>query len=61
MASKATNYLQDVSKEMKKVHWPSRTELINNSVLTLIAALILAAFIYVADQGISGALEFLYR
>ena len=61
MANKTSNYLQDVSKEMKKVHWPSRTELINNSVLTLAAALVLALFIYVADQGISGVLEFLYR
>jgi preprotein translocase subunit SecE len=61
MASKATNYLQEVSKEMKKVHWPDRKELVSNTVLTLVAALILAAFIYVADQGISNALEFLYR
>lgn len=61
MASKATNYLQEVSKEMKKVHWPDRNELVSNTVLTLVAALILAGFIYVADQGISNVLEFLYR
>jgi len=59
--SKATNYLTEVSKEMKKVHWPSRDELVSNTFLTLLAALLLAGFIYVADQGISTILEFLYR
>lgn len=61
MANKVSGYIQDVSKEMKKVHWPSQKELINNSALTLFAALMLAFFIYVADQGISSILEALYR
>ncbi len=61
MANKVSNYLTDVSKEMKKVHWPSRDELVSNTFLTLVAALLLAAFIYVADQGISSVLEFIYR
>lgn len=58
--NKATGYLQEVSKEMSKVHWPKRKELISNTSLTLIASFILALFIYVADQGISSVLKFLY-
>lgn len=58
--NKATGYLQEVSKEMSKVHWPKRKELISNTSLTLIASFILAMFIYVADQGISTVLQFLY-
>jgi preprotein translocase subunit SecE len=61
MANKVSNYLQEVSKEMKKVHWPARPELASNTALCLIAALVLALFIYVADQGISSVLEALYR
>lgn len=61
MANKVTNYLQEVTKEMKKVHWPSRNELVKNTGLTLIASLAIAGFIYVADKGISGILEFIYR
>jgi preprotein translocase subunit SecE len=61
MAAKATNYLTEVSKEMKKVHWPSRQELISNTFLTLVAGLALALFIYAADNGISSILEVLYR
>lgn len=59
--NKATGYLQEVSKEMSKVHWPKRKELISNTSLTLIASFILALFIYAADQGISTILQALYR
>ncbi len=58
--NKTGSYLQEVSKEMSKVHWPKRKELVSNTTLTLIASFILALFIYVADQGISQALQFLY-
>lgn len=61
MASKTSNYLQDVSKEMKKVHWPAQKELVSNTVLTLVVSLALALFIYGADNVVSGILEFLYR
>ncbi len=59
MAEKS-NYLQDVSKEMKKVHWPKQKELVSNTVLTLISSLALALFIFGADKGISSVLTFLY-
>lgn len=58
---KATGYLQEVVKEMNKVHWPKRKELISNTVLTLVASFILALFIFAADKGISQVLQFLYR
>ena len=58
--NKATGYIQEVSKEMSKVHWPKRKELISNTSLTLVASFILAMFIFVADKGISRVLQFLY-
>jgi preprotein translocase subunit SecE len=58
--NKGTSYLQEVYKEMNKVHWPKRKELISNTSLTLIASFILALFIYVADKGISQILRFIY-
>ena len=57
---KAGNYLQEVSKEMSKVHWPKQKELVSNTSLTLIASFILALFIFVADKGISQILQLLY-
>ena len=57
---KIVDYLNDVNKEMRKVSWPSRNELINNTLITLFATVIVSLFIYAADQVISAALEFIY-
>ena len=57
---KIVEYLNDVNKEMRKVSWPSRNELINNTLITLFATVIVSLFIYAADQAISAALEFIY-
>ncbi len=57
---KVIAYLQDVVKEMKKVSWPSQRELINNTIVTLVASFALAMFIYGADWVISNALKFIY-
>ena len=55
------NYIVEVRKEMRKVNWPKRQELISNTTLTLIASLILALFIFFADQVISQILQLIYR
>ncbi|HLA62967.1 MAG TPA: preprotein translocase subunit SecE [Rhodothermales bacterium] len=57
---RAGNYLTEVQKEMRKVSWPKRQELINNTVLTLAAALVLSLLIFGADQVISRVLAFIY-
>ena len=54
-------YLQEVMSEMRKVNWPDRQELISNTFITIVATLIISAFIYGADQIISGALTVLYQ
>jgi preprotein translocase subunit SecE len=58
--SKITGYLEDVSKEMRKVSWPSQQELIRNTVITLIASVIISLFIFGADRVISMVLEVVY-
>lgn len=57
---KVVEYLTDVNKEMRKVSWPNRTELINNTLITLFATFVVSLFIYGADQVISSILEFIY-
>jgi preprotein translocase subunit SecE len=61
LMNKIKNYLDEVIKEMRKVNWPSRKELVSNTGLTLLGAVIFSAFIYVADQGISFILQNIYR
>ena len=57
---KAGSYLAEVRKEMRKVNWPKRQELVSNTVLTLVASLVLALFIFGADQVISWVLAVVY-
>ena len=56
-----TRYLKNVYSEMQKVNWPSRDELISSTLITLVATLIIASFIFAADQVISTALELIYQ
>ncbi len=58
---KVVQYLGDVSKEMRKVSWPARNELVSNTLITLLATMIVSLYIWGADQVISRALEFIYR
>ena len=57
---KIKDYLDDVVKEMRKVSWPSRNEVISNTVITVFASFVVSLFIYGADQVISTILEFVY-
>ncbi|MDT0632683.1 preprotein translocase subunit SecE [Rubrivirga sp. S365] len=56
----AGNYVAEVRKEMRKVNWPKRKELIDNTVLTLLASLVLSLFIFGADKVISLVLQLVY-
>lgn len=58
--NKVSVYLQEVQKEMLKVSWPSRQELVNNTTLTLLASLLIALIIFAQDQVISRVLQFIY-
>lgn len=57
----AKAYVEDVVKEMRKVSWPSRRELINNTLVTLAATVAISLFIYAADWVINRILEFIYQ
>ncbi len=58
--SKITGYLEEVSKEMRKVTWPTRSELINSTVVTIIATVVISLFIFITDRVISTVLEVIY-
>ncbi len=57
---KAVGYVAEVRTEMRKVSWPPRKELINNTVLTLVVSLAIALVVFFSDQVISKALAFIY-
>ena len=58
--NKISSYLQEVGKEMRKVSWPDRPELISNTLVTIVATVIISLFIFLTDRVISVVLEVIY-
>ena len=46
-------FLRNVSKEMKKVSWPTGKELRNYTAIVLSTVILMAVFFFVVDLGIS--------
>ena len=46
-------FLHDVRAEMKRVSWPSRTHVQNTTIITLIAVIFFAIYLFLVDQGLS--------
>ncbi|MCX7711745.1 MAG: preprotein translocase subunit SecE [Clostridia bacterium] len=56
MAKKnTTKFFTEIRHELKKVIWPNRTQLINNTVTVLAACLVVGALIWVVDFGLEKA------
>lgn len=56
-----TKYFREVRSELRKVAWPNRKELVNNTLLVLFVVFIVAVFIGVVDLGVSSILNLLSR
>ena len=46
-------FLHDVRQEMKRVSWPGITEVKNTTVITLVAVIFFAVYLFAIDQGLS--------
>lgn len=53
MKDKIIAFFEDVIKEMKKVTWPKKEDLRDSTIIVLVVCLVIAAFVYVIDQGLS--------
>jgi len=53
MKEKIISFFQDVVKEMRKVTWPTKGELLESTKIVVVVCLVLAAFAYVIDMLIS--------
>ncbi len=42
-------FWREITLEMKKVSWPTRTEVINTTIITIIVVFFFALFLFVAD------------
>ena len=46
-------YLHDVRQEMKRVSWPSAAHVQSTTIITLIAVIFFAVYLFLVDQGLS--------
>lgn len=50
-------FFKDVRTELKKVIWPTRQQLINNTVTVILMCLVVGAIIWLADWGLTVIVE----
>ena len=53
MKDKIKKFFEDVVKEMKKVTWPTKAELMESTKVVIVVCIILAGFTYVIDMVIN--------
>ncbi len=61
MKDKIVNFFNDVVKEMKKVTWPTKEELKESTIIVIVTCLLLSAFTYVIDMGVTNLFKGLFR
>lgn len=54
-------YFRSVYSELKKVHWPGRTQLIGYTGVVLIAVTLIALIIWLFDMGLSALMQVLFN
>jgi preprotein translocase subunit SecE len=57
MKEKIITFFQDVVKEMKKVTWPTKAELLESTKIVIVVCIVLALFTYVIDIIINQAFK----
>jgi len=57
MKEKIINFFSDVAKEMEKVTWPSREELVESTKIVILVTLIIAVFTYFVDLAVQEILK----
>ncbi len=60
MKDKIINFFIDIYKEMKKVSWPKKAELIESTKVVIITMIISAIIVYIIDKGISELLKVIF-
>jgi preprotein translocase subunit SecE len=54
-------YLSEVRSELRKVAWPTRREVVNSTIIVLIAVIVMTSLIFGFDYGSSKLVLFLFE
>lgn len=60
MLAQARQFLMDVSKEMKKVSWPTREQLRESTVVVIVTSLIIIGITFVIDTAMTQVMMFIF-
>jgi preprotein translocase subunit SecE len=60
MFEKLIRFLREVRNELKKVSWPSRSEIRESTTVVIVIVLILAVFIGLVDRALSLLVSFIF-
>ncbi|MBQ9557063.1 MAG: preprotein translocase subunit SecE [Clostridia bacterium] len=52
-------YFRELVSEFKKLEWPSKSKVLNNTIVVLVMMLFVTAFVWLLDLGFSKFLEFI--
>lgn len=52
---------RDIKSEMKKIVWPTRSQIINNTIVVIVVSLIAAVFIFGVDTVFGLVLQLIYK
>ena len=52
-------YFREFVSEFKKLEWPTKSKVLNNTIVVLVMMLFVTAFVWVLDLGFSKFLEFI--
>ena len=58
--TKPRQFVREVNAELRKVAWPTRQEVINSTIVVLIAVVVMTALIFGFDYASAKAVLFLY-
>lgn len=61
MFAKISNFISEVTVELKKVSWPTRNELIGSTIVVIISVAAMSLFIGVCDFIFSKAVHLIIR
>lgn len=57
--NKVVKYFRDLKAEIKKVVWPSKKQIVNNTVVVLVALTLSSAVLFGVDLGLKTLVEFI--
>jgi len=59
--NKLINYFQGVVSELKKVHWPTRQEVISHTVIVIISAVVATSILAALDYGLTSLVQYIVQ